>query len=66
MTTLFFDEEDMRYLENTGLEASTRARKAAVFADYQRLLNDLPSGVSKDQISWYWMKCGWDLLFYDV
>lgn len=49
MTTLFFDDDDMRFIENTSIATATMERKAAIHAEYEKLLRE--PGV--DNISWY-------------
>jgi hypothetical protein len=52
-TPMVFDENDMKFIENTNLESVTRERKAALFDDYNRLLDHLPEGVDKNDVLWY-------------
>lgn len=49
MTTLFFDDDDMRFIENTALATATVERKASIYEEYQKLSKE--PGV--DNISWY-------------
>lgn len=51
-TPLFFDEQDLKFIENTNLESAARDRKAALYEDYTRLLEHLPEGVDKNDVKW--------------
>ncbi|CDH54294.1 hypothetical protein RO3G_06808 [Lichtheimia corymbifera JMRC:FSU:9682] len=56
MTTLFFDDDDMRFIENTALATATVERKASIYEEYQKLSKE--PGV--DNISWddyLWAYC---------
>lgn len=51
-TPLFFDEHDMKFIQNTNLESATRERKAALFLDFEKLLEHLPEEIDKNDITW--------------
>lgn len=51
-TPLFFDEHDLKFIENTNLESATRDRKAALYKDFTKLLEHLPEGVDKNDVKW--------------
>lgn len=51
-TPMTFDEQDLKFIENTNLESVTRERKAALLNDFNQLLEHLPEGVSKNDVSW--------------
>ncbi|KAI8645189.1 hypothetical protein BD408DRAFT_450306 [Parasitella parasitica] len=50
-TPLIFDEHDMRFIQNTNLESTTRERKAALFLDFEKLLEHLPEEIDKNDIT---------------
>lgn len=52
-TPLFFDEYDLKFIANTNLESAARDRKAELYKDFDRLLEQLPEGVDKNGVSWY-------------
>ncbi len=47
-----FDENDMNYIKKTNLELALRERKTALRDDFDRLLKNLPEGMSKEDIKW--------------
>ncbi|CAO0790008.1 unnamed protein product [Mucor circinelloides] len=51
-TPLIFDDSDMRYIQNTNLESATRERKAALFLDFEKIVEHLPQEIYKDDITW--------------
>lgn len=51
-TPLIFDDSDMRYIQNTNLESATRERKAALFLDFEKMVEHLPQEIYKDDITW--------------
>ncbi|KAI7900358.1 uncharacterized protein BX663DRAFT_439791, partial [Cokeromyces recurvatus] len=51
-TSLCFDENDLKYIQNTNLEFTTRERKAYLHKEFEKILENLPSDIDKDQISW--------------
>ncbi|CEP16037.1 hypothetical protein [Parasitella parasitica] len=51
-TPLVFDDHDMRFIQNTNLESTTRERKAALFLDFEKLLEHLPEEIDKNDITW--------------
>ncbi|KAI9488531.1 hypothetical protein BDB00DRAFT_847661 [Zychaea mexicana] len=59
MTGLCFEENDMRYLENTNLFLAIEGRKQNVFNDFQRLIGDSPE--SKD-VTWAEFLWGYTVL----
>lgn len=49
---MLFDQSELEYIKGTNLESATRERKDNLFKDFERLLNALPKGVSKEDIQW--------------
>ncbi|KAG0168983.1 hypothetical protein DFQ28_005287 [Apophysomyces sp. BC1034] len=52
MTPFFYNEDDMRYLENTNLATATGERKKAVFEAFQQVLGRLSNDIKREQITW--------------
>ncbi|EIE82103.1 hypothetical protein RO3G_06808 [Rhizopus delemar RA 99-880] len=50
VTALHFDENDMNYIKKTNLELALRERKTALRDDFDKLLKNLPEGMSKEDI----------------
>ncbi|KAI9472415.1 MAG: hypothetical protein EXX96DRAFT_489817, partial [Benjaminiella poitrasii] len=51
-TTLCFDENEMKFIENTNLEFTTRERKNVLRNEFEKLLEKLPSQIEKNQVTW--------------
>jgi hypothetical protein len=51
-TPLVFNQSEWNYIKGTNLESATRDRKAGLLKDFNRLLESLPKGISKDDVQW--------------